>query len=76
VADVPGATHHSAAMHTACRPNLASCSPGAPHLDADGAHARAASAMRDAERLVQVQVAHVRADEARGRQPNLWYRGK
>ena len=33
--------------------------------DADRAHARTAAAVRDAERLVQVEVAHVRADVAR-----------
>ncbi len=31
---------------------------------ADRSHARAAAAVRDAERLVQVEVAHVRADVA------------
>ena len=38
---------------------------------ADGAHARAAAAVRDAEGLVQVQVAHIRPDEARARQAHL-----
>ena len=36
--------------------------------DADRAHARAAAAVRDAERLVQVQVADVGADVARARE--------
>ena len=40
-------------------------------LDSDGSHAGAASTVRDAEGLVQVQVAHVGADDARGRQANL-----
>mmetsp|Transcript_26413 Transcript_26413/g.67196 ORF Transcript_26413/g.67196 Transcript_26413/m.67196 type:complete len:1036 (+) Transcript_26413:699-3806(+) len=40
-------------------------------LDADGAHAGAAAAVRDAERLVQVEVAHVGADDAGRGQPHL-----
>mmetsp|Transcript_46287 Transcript_46287/g.117179 ORF Transcript_46287/g.117179 Transcript_46287/m.117179 type:complete len:831 (+) Transcript_46287:42-2534(+) len=40
-------------------------------LHADGAHAGAAAAVRDAERLVQVEMAHVGADVARRRQPHL-----
>ena len=40
-------------------------------LDANGAHAWAATAVGDAECLVQVQVAHVSTDVARGCEPNL-----
>lgn len=40
-------------------------------LHADGAHAGAAAAVGDAERLVQVQVAHVGADDAGGGEPHL-----
>ena len=38
--------------------------------DADRAHARAAAAVRDAERLVQVEVADVGADVARPAEPD------
>ena len=38
---------------------------------ADRSHARAAAAVRDRERLVQVQVADVGADRRRARQPDL-----
>ena len=38
---------------------------------ADRPHPRAAAAMRDAERLVQVEVAHVGADVARAAEPDL-----
>ena len=44
---------------------------GCAHLDADGAHAGAAAAVGDAEGLVQVQVAHVRADVPGGGQAHL-----
>ena len=37
-------------------------------LDADWPHARAAAAMRDAEGLVQIEVAHVSANVARPRE--------
>ena len=40
-------------------------------LHADGPHARAAAAVGDAEGLVQVQVAHIRTDDARRRQADL-----
>mmetsp|Transcript_27393 Transcript_27393/g.68598 ORF Transcript_27393/g.68598 Transcript_27393/m.68598 type:complete len:316 (+) Transcript_27393:598-1545(+) len=40
-------------------------------LDADGAHAGSTAAVRDAERLVQVEVAHVGADEAGGGEAHL-----
>jgi hypothetical protein len=40
-------------------------------LHADGAHARAAAAVRDAEGLVQVEVAHVGADDAGGGEAHL-----
>ena len=39
--------------------------------DADGAHARAASAMRDAKRLVEVEVTDVRADVPRTAEAHL-----
>ena len=35
--------------------------------DADRAHARTTAAVRDGEGLVQIQVAHVGADDSRGR---------
>ena len=38
---------------------------------ADRAHARAAAAVRDAERLVQVQMADVGADVARAARPTM-----
>ena len=41
------------------------------HLDTDGTHAGPATAVRDAECLVQVQVAHVRANVPRRRQADL-----
>ena len=40
-------------------------------LHADGAHARTATAMRNGEGLVQVEVRDVRADKAWRRQPDL-----
>ena len=40
-------------------------------LHTDRAHAGAAAAVRDAERLVQVQVAHVSANVARRREADL-----
>ena len=39
--------------------------------DADGTHPRTAAAVRDAERLVQVQVTDVSADIRRAAQPDL-----
>mmetsp|Transcript_2617 Transcript_2617/g.7893 ORF Transcript_2617/g.7893 Transcript_2617/m.7893 type:complete len:987 (-) Transcript_2617:315-3275(-) len=40
-------------------------------LDADGSHSWTASSVGDAERLVQVQVAHVSSDDARRREADL-----
>lgn len=40
-------------------------------LDTNGTHTRATTTVRDAEGLVQVQVAHISTNDARGSEPNL-----
>ena len=43
-------------------------------LDPNGAHAGTSSTVRDAEGLVQVEVAHIGTNDARGCQAHLWPR--
>ena len=59
---IPSAGPHSGTTRWAGR-NFARCSPP------PGPHARAAAPVRDAERLVKVQVAYVRTDAPRLAQP-------